>query len=126
MSKLTNHLIFRSYLALYRAENFTPSELGETIDGAPTVQMNWLQDEDTPDGVIRKPSNLTNRLICAELKRKFGIFILRRLEGFDKNGDLILPKQNGYLVPKKEGNLIVDLEFKTELAETRKERQMAA
>ncbi len=126
MSKLTNHLIFRSYLAIARAEHYTQSELGETIDDAPTVQINWLQDEDAPDGVIRKPTNLTNRLICVELKRKFGIFILRGVDGFDKNGDLLLPKQNGFLVPKKEGNLIVDLEYKSDLAETGKEKQMAA
>lgn len=131
MNKFTRHIIFRQYLAIIRRETFQPSEIGEEKDGEIVSQLNWQEDESLSDtvlnlyglqpaeifalGIIQKPTNLVNRIVCSEIKRRHGEIVLRRAPSFDAQGDFILPRENGFLMPSKEGNLITGFEFYRDL-----------
>lgn len=128
MDKFTTHAVFRSYLAIGRAEHFTPSELGDEIDfsvrgeiaySLPATQINfyssreveaaiekfWKRDFEQAfkAGVMPKPGRLENIIICSELRKKFD---LTGVCQFDKDGELNFPRHADFFVAKKDGNLI--------------------
>lgn len=137
---MLKHSILRTYIAIVRGERFTDSEIGATkdftapysgrlIDSFPTVQLNWTENEkfreevcaarDMSDAeffaamIIPKPSYVENLFYSSELRRIYGLGKLRFTSGFDKDGNFILPKGNGYLAPLYDGKFIRGFELRS-------------
>jgi hypothetical protein len=138
MNEHTRHLILRSYVALARGEHFTESEIGETIDYIapysgrlialfPAVQFNWTENADLIKEVCEarniseekfselmifpKPTYIQNLVYSSELRRVFGIGVLRFMQEFNNDGNFVLPSYRGFFAPKHNGRLITALSF---------------
>jgi hypothetical protein len=132
------HSVYRAYIGLARAEHFTASEIGETldfvgaysgklIDSFPTAQFNWREDADLKEAVcgawvwtdtqfdesliIKKPTCVQNLLFCSKLRELFGVGRLRFIDQFDNGGIFKLPAGPGFLEPRRDDGRIASLDF---------------
>lgn len=131
MDKYTTHAVFRSYIALARAEHYAPSELGEAVEfvdkktgrligSYPLAQVNFYSSEHIEEaiekfwakdfeemfkaGVIAAPGFWANRLICSRLRKTFGD--LNGICQFDRDGELNAPRRADFFVPERKEGLI--------------------
>lgn len=128
--------VYKTYIALARGEHWSASEIGATkdfvgaysgrlIDSFPLTQINWTESGELKEAVCKawdlseeqfdsrliteKPSHIQNLVICSELRRLFGN--LGFVEGFDRDGIFILPKERGFIVPQIKEGKIESLKF---------------
>lgn len=124
MNQKITHLIFRTYIAAARNEQWWPKQSSAALLNADAecsiVWDEWKEiakpiydvfgytgSEQFKRGITRQPGRIENLIICADLRRIYGD--LSDVKGFDRDGVFIRKRYNNVLIPQKQGNLITEL-----------------